>query len=729
MAEWWEAAPLAQAPITDFSAQSKPKADANWWEAAPLAQQASPSGSVQRAPDQPGQTRVTVTPQQPDRGALDAAARGAASGVTANFYDELRGLVEAGGAKEQDPASLLGLIQGIYKRATGAEGAEERYKTATERERALTKTAEERHPIASLAGNVAGAVALPIGAAANAATLPGRVAAGAGVGAGFGAVSGAGEGEGYADRATKAAIGAGVGGLVGGAAPVAISGIQAAGRGIARAAEPLTNSVRGFRDPEAEAARRVTSSIARDYRAGDPGMTGAEFRAAQAGGQPAVVMDLGGETTRALARSAANTSPEGRSILNRAIDDRFEGQGPRLTNWLSETFHYPNVGAQQDAIEQVARTVNRPNYERAMQDGARGVWNPELQRLAGAPAIQAAARSASPGLANRGISEGFRAPRQNPLVVDRETGRVTLRETASGNQVVPDLRFWDQVKRNLDSEIGKANRAGDNPKVSELTGLKNSLVAQLDQAVPSYQVARSGAAHFFQAENALEAGQNFVTQNFAARETRQALARMSPSERQLFQDGFVSRLIETIDKTGDRRNVVGQIFNSPAAREKLQIAVGPQRTNELEAFLRVEGMMDRARGAVQGNSTTARQLVESGLAGGVGYGVTTGDWNPQSLFTAAFIGGLARGAASKANQRVDQRVSRQVAEMLTSADPRVLQRGMRIVAGQPRMLEALRRADDALARVGGEQSGSVPVLQAAGVGRADNEPAVPGPRP
>lgn len=168
MAEWWEAAPLAQGQATDFSSQRKPQADDSWWQSAPLAQEAMPASRS-------GATRVTIDtgaigkppapPAGQDRGAIDAAARGVATGLTANFYDELRGLVEAGGAKEQDPASLLGLIQGIYKKTAGSDGADDRYNAAVTRERELTKTAEEQHPVASIAGNIAGAVALPVGGA------------------------------------------------------------------------------------------------------------------------------------------------------------------------------------------------------------------------------------------------------------------------------------------------------------------------------------------------------------------------------------------------------------------------------------------------------------------------------------------------------------------------------------------------------------------------------------
>jgi hypothetical protein len=44
---------------------------------------------------------------KPDRGVMDATARGVAQGFTANFGDEIRGLVEASGANPDDPASLM----------------------------------------------------------------------------------------------------------------------------------------------------------------------------------------------------------------------------------------------------------------------------------------------------------------------------------------------------------------------------------------------------------------------------------------------------------------------------------------------------------------------------------------------------------------------------------------------------------------------------------------------
>src|SRR5687768_13522633 len=115
MANWWDAAPLAQ--------KAAPAAGANWWDAAPLAQAAAPAAAPKTA--------------EPTVSMPDALARGAARGVSGNFYEELRGLVEAGGANPRDPASLYKLIGGAVKYWSGDKEAEKTYDATLKREEAL----------------------------------------------------------------------------------------------------------------------------------------------------------------------------------------------------------------------------------------------------------------------------------------------------------------------------------------------------------------------------------------------------------------------------------------------------------------------------------------------------------------------------------------------------------------------------------------------------------------
>lgn len=703
---------------SDISAQSRQGGD--WWAKDPVA------GAEQEGP------------QRAKVGMTEAIGRGIQQGATFNFGDEIAGAKAASGIPEniQRAASVVpglnliapavGAARMGYEALAGQGDATDAYNRTVEAQREGNKQAQEQRPYSTLAGNVAGALALPVGGVLNAATLPARIGAGAAVGAGMGALAGAGEGEGLADRASRATVGGGIGGLVGGAAAPVVEGALQAGRA---AMNPVVNAVRGAVNPEGEAARRVAITIARDIQA-DPGaanrLTPAEFVASVQQGGPAMLMDIGGEGSRALGRSAANTSPEGRQALNQAINDRFESQTQRLTDWIRSKFNYPNAAAQADAIRETAKNVNRGNYERVMHA------NPVVSvpaEITERPAVAQAMKDAVSLAKNYG-EKLENAPQTRTIL------------SGDGYHIADDvvepaktsLRYWDYVKKALDSRIEKMKRGGgidelDSKQKADFRGLvdaKNALVAHLDDVAKGYKEARQGAAAFFGAENALEAGQNFVTQNFAVHETRVALAKMSPAERKLFQDGFMSRYIEMLEKSGDRRNVLNQVTNSPAAREKIELVIGKQRAAELEATKRVEGIMDLARGTVQGNSTTARQLAELGFAGGTGVTGIAGIYNqdPATMTTAAIAGALLAG-----RRGIDTRVARRVAELLVSDDPQRLMRGIQIVARNDRFMDGLRVADRKIASIGAAESpkGLLPVQAIAG-GHADEQPDVNGPR-
>lgn len=688
------------------SAPSQSSSD-SWWKDAPLAQSAS---AQETAPQPPA-----ATPDAPaDKGALNAGIRGAMQGFAFNLGDEIDALGDAGGfgkkqqsmfGGEYEDRSIVPLVRGFYNYMRGDPETVKAYDEAVKRIRDEDRAAQEQHPVASTVGNVAGAVALPLGGVLNAATLPARMGRGVAVGAGTGALYGAGEGEGAADRISRGAAGALVGGAIGGAAPPVIEG---AIRGARAAAQPVANAVRGVFRPGDEAARRVAGSIERDMRIDSQAasrLTPQEFAASHQSNGPATIMDLGGETTRALARSAANTSPEGRALLNKTINDRFETQTGRVVDWLRSTFNYPNAEAQAEAIQQAARAANKAAYGKAFAQGRAGIWDNELSELSQAPVVKEAVAAATKQAQNKSAGGAINAQTNARWV----------------NNGKPTLEFWDLVKRQIDQDINVAKRAGRSEDVKTLTEVKNALVSKLDAAVPSYPGARAGAAAAFGAEDALEAGSKFVMSSMTPAGARKALAQMSPQERQLFQDGFVSEFIASLNKVGDRRSILNKIGESPAAREKLNIALGPQKAAELEAGLRVEGVMDLARSAVQGNSMTARYLAELGLAGGSGVSLYTGD--PTAMMSAALVWGAARGKG-----KINENLSRKVAEMLTSNDPAVLLRGIRAVTHNQQMFNGLRRFDQRVSRIGGNQSAGVPALQAAGIGRAENdEPSVPRP--
>lgn len=594
---------------------------------------------------------------------------------------------------------ILGpLVKGSMERAVAGVGSLVRgtpYSEELQRVQDFSKRTQEAHPVAETAGEVAsgiGSMGVAGGTATGARmlgltgdTLPGIIARSAA----SSALINAGD---AAVRGDNPVTGAVVGGATGVAAPVV-------GRLAAAAARPVVNVARGVMNPADEASRRLATAIDRDIQSGTAGLSPQDFVAARNAGTPVNLMDVGGETTRAVARSAANTSPEGRDVLNRAINQRFETQGDRLINWLNSTFHYPNAEAQQEALDQVAKTTNKPAYMKAYREGAQGLWSPELERLAGSDAVSKAMQTAAKNAKDEAIVSGYGA--MNPRITFTQDGRMQFTKGPSGVPTYPDLQFWDLTRRELSDAAIKAGPG--TTEARRYQTFAKALNAELDKLVPSYATARAGAARFFGAQDALEAGQQSVTSRMNNREMRSNLQKMSPQERQLFQDGFVDRFVQSIREAPDRRSVLNQIAASPAARERLSIALGTQRANELEAMLRVEGIMDLARPALQGNSTTARQLVELGLAGGAdlyqGGGSFTAD--PQALMNAALVYGAARG------QRViDERVAQQVARLLTSNDIHQLNRGIRLLGRNRTLLQHIRQADAALASIGAR--GAVP---------------------
>lgn len=586
-------------------------------------------------------------------------------GATLNFGDEIASGINAG-------------IDYLTGQAPDGIGAA--YDSRLADARRQISEAEQANPGTFFAGQIGGGLV-------TAPLTPMRAGIGGGLatGAAYGALSGAGAGEGVGNRLIGAGVGAGVGGAVGAAVPAAIGGAKTLYNKGMDALAGATGTVRGAFNPEAEAARRVQAALTRDGEIGGQQFDPTALAAAQASGQPVRVADMGGETTRALARSAANTSPEGRAALQTATDSRFESQGPRTIEFVQRlTGTKGDAGETREALHAAAKAANRGAYGRAYAQGASGIWDATLQRLAQAPAILKEIRDAVRRSANKAASQGFR-PIVNPFV-ETQAG------LAMKPGMSPSLQFWDVVKQGLDDQVEALGRAGAKSERADLIALRNSLRDHLDSLVPAYATARRGAATAFGAEDALEAGQKFVSSNMSNHDARRALAKMNPAERKLFAEGFAARLIEQIEGIADRRNVINHIWGTKRARERIEIALGRDKARDLEAFVNVESVMDRLRTAVAGNSTTARQLAELGLAG-AGGAYTAGTGDSKGMAYGLLIAGLSRG-----QRALDARVARRVADMLVSEDPAKVRQAAQMLTKNPTLLESVKSADDFLVK-------------------------------
>jgi len=564
------------------------------------------------------------------------------------------------------------------------------------------KAAEEAHPTAETVGEIGGGLTGYAAAGAAAPELMG-LTGGMGRMMTMGGLSGGGISAADAlARGQNPLVAGGVGAGAGVAGPVA-------GRGVGMVAQPFVRAARAAYDPAMQAGRDVASMFRRAGQVGDTTRLGPqEVAAARARGQPVTPMEMGGEPGRALARSAANVSPEARGTLNTAINARYEEQANRFTGWLQQRFHYPNADAQQAALDQVSQTVNKAAYDKAYVQGAGGIWSKDIARHWEDPVVQDAARKAMETVRRDARIHGYQLrPNDTPLTAE-VPGPLQFARGPDGKMMVPSLRFWDQVQRNL-RDVARAAGPGTHAS-NQIETVRKALVSDLDTRVPAFGAARAGAAQAFGAENALEAGQAAVTSKMNTRTMRASVAKMTAQEKQLFQDGYIDRMLSEIQNAPDRRNLANHFFNSPAARERLEIAVGPDAAKELEAFTRVEQIMDYARQAVQGNSTTARQLVELGLVGSgtaAGYDIYSGQGlsDPTGVLVGAIFGGLRFGGA-RAAAGINERVANHVARLLTSQNPADLNRAIRVIAENKNLLGAIKNADAAIGEV--VTSGTVP---------------------
>lgn len=570
-----------------------------------------------------------------------------------------------------------------------------------DREAILNRVAQEYAPDAAaggeIAGNVAGSVA---GAAPLAATKIGASALGMSgpflqrilaSAASSGAISGADaaiRGKSGKEVAGDSAISAGVGALV----PVVGQGLSKAASGLAnsRVGQAFGDRIAGLFTPAEEGSRRLGRAIKADARTADVA-TPIDEMVARETGVPLMNVDRGGEATRGAARAVANADPEFRNIVNKAANDRFSGQGQRFQNLVRRI-----VGGGLDddvnyieGVKSAARTANKKAYDAAgANPRSLDMWDDDFARMMESDAMQVAARGAEKAGSNRAVGEGIK-PIQQPFEFT-ENG-VTMKQSPGAPR--PTLAFWNQTKINLDKQINQAKRAGDTGTVSELMGVKKALTAKLDSMVPEYAAARKGAAAAFGAEDAVEAGQKFVTNPRDLVTAAKNFDKFSSAEKAGFRSGYASELIRKLRGTGENQNVVGNFFRNEANRDALKMVFGPEKARALEAYARVERLADGIRGAL-GNSTTVRQLVELGIVGGGTYAYT-GDLTKAGVAASVAAGG------QRIRSRQQGIMMQQMGKLLLSSDPADIAKAVKMAEESPSVMKALDSMGSNLARYTG----------------------------
>lgn len=680
-------------------------------QAAPGGQQAAPPAEQPVPREQLG-APLAEPDYKPQRQVSqgEAGIRGLVDSLTFGFSPAIAGLAEASGipseTKEEggvdyNPARpVVGAAKLLHEWLSDHPdpAVTEAYHRGRQEFKKQNDLAADQHFPAYMAGQLVGALGMPGGVGLKAATAAGRLGKAAIAGGITGSMYGAGEATSEGGGAADVAKGAAKGGATGLALGAVASGLTT---GVSEGVGKIRGYVRGARDPAGEAADQVAERVARGQKM-QPPMSQLETRMANEAGTPRVLADAGGAETASLARRAHDTSPTAAHRLQEFAQDRFHSQNERISGWLRGRIgggrDATNVG---DTLKAAGRKLNKPLYDRAYARGANGVWNSELERLSSAPAVQEAISAAAKRGNNRAVVEGYGA--FNPKVTFNNG--ILRVDKGKGLQSFPDLQLWDYTQRELRDMASKAFRAGENEQGGAIRDLQKQLLAELDKAVPEFAKARGTAASFFKAGDALEAGQNFVTdKNISPAAAARVISKMNGPERKLFEIGFMSDMADKIAGTSNSVNIINQAFvSTPQAKLKIVTALGAKQADEFEALLRVEARVDQLR-VYLGNSQTTRNAGHAAAAGhaiGLVEAAKESGLSPKAWLFAMFGG----QAVKKELHGIDERVADKVADMLLSNNPAALQRGLKIVAGSPKLMNALRNATNAGAQVTGRDVG------------------------
>jgi hypothetical protein len=652
--------------------------------------------------------------QERQIGVPEAVLSGIAHGATFGTAPAISGLAAVSGMQSPeglDPnlppetqadiaagQALARPFVGAYNLLTGRGGPDIRQAYNEARDKALKdyEATQRQHPYVTAASELAGGLAaLPVTplTSLRAATAIGRIGQGVKVGAVTGGLTAAGEATGRGAAPLEVAKAAGGGALAGAPLGAAAGGVIEGG---ARIAGKVASLRRGKFDPELEAARQVQEM----YRG--PGGTAYErvrsdIPALQAGseaGAPMALVDFGGRPATGLLRSATDISPEARDLADQVLGARYRQQAPRVIDWIQSKWGGPSTDQTIEAMQTLARRENAPAYKRAYTVAASrfplGLATPELNALVRAsPSLRTALTEAAQQGSERAAAEGLRGTFKPRLQFDA---------TGSLSQF-PDLQLWDYAQRILrDKAQGLQTQIGGTAKSqgAALGSIHRQVLAELDRIAPEFGRARGTAATFFKANDALEAGQNFVgATGISDGAALRAIRKMSPTEQRLFSLGFANELSERLGARNYSSDIINNIYlNSPRAERRIAIALGPDAAAQFESVLRIESIMDKAYRAIGGSQTSTNIGGMAKLGGTIAAGAELVHQLDPTLVIAGALAFGSREAARKINEDVALRI----AQMLLSQNPATIERGYSVMARNPVIRESLRRASDLTGR-------------------------------
>lgn len=530
---------------------------------------------------------------------------------------------------------------------------------------------------------LAGAVMSPANYLRRITTLGGAVRAGATQGAVGGALAGAGNAEGgLANRAAASGLGALGGAAVGAALPVSIN-VAKAGYRAARGMTGIGPSV-------------APQVVARALQS-DGGIRQAReiVEAGQARGVPLALGDTG-DNARAILASTGRQPGPARTIARDTAISRQENQGERIAGAIERDLgEVTNVREASERLIKQAKRNAAPLYDEAY--AAPIAITDDLQSILTRIPPQAVRNAQA--LARL---EG-RSPTELGVDLD-DAGEVVLRDR-------PSMQTLDYIKRGMDDVVetfrdGTTGRLNLNTQGRAVNDVLRDFIDELDFINPAYGAARAAYSGPTKMAAALKEGRAAI--NATADDILVKTRDLTEAERQQFQLGLRSGLLDKLEGSGDYANRVRLLIGTPRKRAALAEAFGGEADlDRFFATLADEARIGQTYQSVAGNSLTAERSAFDAATGDQGL-LNTAAGAATDVARGGYVAALTRVLADLKNYgagEAGQRVRAEVAAALSETDPAVLR-------------EALRQASRAQAgqRLQSRQSGRSAIMQGQGAG-------------
>jgi hypothetical protein len=529
--------------------------------------------------------QATAAPKE-SVGTIPAALEGIGQSATFGFSDELEGAGRA----------LYGKLTGDQRSLTDL------YSEGVAKPRQRIKDASETNPAAFYAGEIGAGFLVPGGlaglgvkgalAGAAGSGLKARTIAGGKDGLAYGAAYGAGKAEGdLQDQLTSVATSSLLGGGIGAALPGAIDAASAFTRG-------ATTPFRAAYNPQGFAGEKLAEATARDLSRTDNAAGGAaqrlqdRFQDMSGVTESVRMMDAAGENVRGFVRAAANVPNQQRDTARRIVDTRQANQWARIEGAADKSLAPGReFGSTIDDIVAHRDAAASPLFREAF--ATRTEPTKALQSVFERPTMQRVGEKVKLRLEDEGVNI----------------------ETTTRN-----TEWLHRVKLELDDLIGQSKRAeqmGNSPQAGfdtkTLSILKKDLLNAIDN--PTYKQALKTYAGPSALKNAAEMGEKEFLKS-SSHEIRAALKELTPSEAEMYRLGAKQAVFTRLESPNVNRDLTDGFFGSAGIQKKLQALFPDQKSfREFQKALIVEAKMADSRKALQGNSTTAKQLAEGDQAG------------------------------------------------------------------------------------------------------------------